>query len=104
MIRTFLARAALAWAVLWGREIAAPTAPVNPTTDRNIIMALAEDILALFPAFQAATAAKDTEIANLTQQVSDLTKQVADAEAAVATVKGEINPPAPAPVDAVPAA
>ena len=60
-------------------------------------MALADDILALFPTFKAAVAAKDTEITSLTAEVADLKAQIAAAGTAVATVAGEINPPAPAP-------
>ena len=81
-------------------------APLSPTSyDRSLIMALAEDILALLPKFQAESAAKDASIAALTAQVADLTKQIADGEAAVQTVANEIAPPAPVdPVAEQPAA
>jgi hypothetical protein len=90
---TFILRLKRAWAVLTERD------PPAHTIDKDMKMALADDILALFPTFQAAVAAKDTEITTLTTEVSDLKTQVAAAEAAVATVKGEISPAAPAAID-----
>lgn len=73
-----------AWAALVGRDPCA--------LPETIKMALADDILALFPKFQAAVAEKDSQIAALNAQVADLTQQLAAAEAAVQTVVNEISP------------
>ena len=79
-----------AWAVLAGRE---PKAQLS----MEMKMALADDILAIFPKFQAAVADKDAQIAALTAQNADLQKQISDAENAVLTLSNEVAPPAPAP-------
>lgn len=88
-LRSIVSALKRAWAALWADS--SPPAHI----DKDILMALADDILALFPAVQAAAAAKDTEIANLNAKVTDLEKQISDAEAAVVTLKNEITPPAP---------
>lgn len=75
------------WAALLGKDNA------QPLISQEILMALADDILAIFPAVQAATAAKDQQITALTAQVADLQQQITAAEAAVTTVKNEITPP-----------
>lgn len=80
------------WAALRGRD------PL-PTLPQEMKMALADDILALLPKFQAAVAGKDEQIAALTTQVTDLQKQIADGETAVLTLTNEIAPaPSEAPV------
>ena len=82
---TFLERLRHAWAVLIGR--------ITPThtIDKDIIMALADDILALSPKFAAAVQAKDSQIASLTAQVADLTAQITAGEQAVSAVSNDID-------------
>jgi len=85
-ISTYLARL---WAALRGRD--------HAHMPQEMKMALADDILAIFPKFQAAVADKDAQIATLTAQNADLQKQISDAENAVLTLSNEVAPPAPAP-------
>ena len=87
---SFLTRLRHAWTVLTGRE---PKAQLS----QEMKMALADDILAVFPKCQAAVADKDNQIAALTAQNTDLQKQISDAEAAVLTLTNEVAPPAPEP-------
>ena len=92
-ITTYLQRL---WAALRGTD------PTPALIEKDMKMALADDILAVFPKFQAAVAAKDAEIASLTAQVSDLQQQISDAENAVLTLSNEVAPapaPEPAPAD-----
>jgi hypothetical protein len=113
MIRTFLARAALAWEVLSGRDIAAQPAP-QPSVDlsqldaetRNLLMTIAQNIAQLGGLYASAIAAASAGTAAAESKAAALQTELDDGNAEIERQTAALQPaPAadPAPVDPAPA-